>query len=189
MTVRATAAVTQRGTTHDAATLRGIFSALTPLGYDVNALIAPFGIDRSALEDKDACIASEVCEAVLAQLRAEGRVPNLPLKIAMNMPKGAQPLLDYLVASSETVGDSIDKLARFIQLVSPQTRLEIADHNDEVVVIMTARPSMPSASNSRRRSAFFVCETKRREDSGRFKCAFASNPTMSRNTSRCWDAK
>jgi AraC-like DNA-binding protein len=138
VTVRATAAVTQRGTTHDAATLRGIFSALTPLGYDVNALIAPFGIDRSALEDKDACIASEVCEAVLAQLRAEGRVPNLPLKIAMNMPKGAQPLLDYLVASSETVGDSIDKLARFIQLVSPQTRLEIADHNDEVVVVMTA---------------------------------------------------
>jgi hypothetical protein len=116
----ATAVAVERAATHDAATLRGIFSALKPLGYDVDALIAPFGIDPSALEDKDACIASEVCEAVLARLRAEGRVRNLPLKIAMNMPKGAQPLLDYLVASSETVGDAIEKLTRFIGLVSPQ---------------------------------------------------------------------
>lgn len=136
---RANALATGRTAMHDASNLRGIFSALKPLGYDVDALIAPFGINRSILEDKDACIASEVCEAVLAVVIAERKVSNLPLKIAMNMAKGSQPLLDYLVASSETVGDGVEKLTRFIDLLSPQTSLEIR-HRDHSVDIVVAAP-------------------------------------------------
>src|SRR5690349_2523935 len=102
---RASASRKQQASTHSANNLRGIFGGLERLGYDVEALIAPFGMRRSDVEDKDSCIAGQVCEAVLAKAQQERRVPNLPLRLAMEMPVGTNPLLDYIVASADTVGD------------------------------------------------------------------------------------
>src|SRR5215470_18535162 len=97
---------------HSTSNLRGIFGALERLGYDVDALIAPFGIPRSTIENKDACISGQVCEAVLAKAQAERRVRNLPLQIARNMPLGANPLVDYIVARSDSVAEGIQRLSR-----------------------------------------------------------------------------
>jgi len=42
---------------------------------------------------------------------AERRIANLPLQIGRHTPIGSHPLLDYLIASSETVAHGLQRLA------------------------------------------------------------------------------
>jgi AraC-like DNA-binding protein len=136
LTSRATRRKTQPEPMHETSNLRGVFGALERLGYDVDALIAPFGILRSVIEDKDACISGQVCEAVLARAQEQRRVKNLPLQVARNIPLGANPLVDYIVASSDTVAEGIQRLARYLPLQNPGTCLNILDQEDPVRIVI-----------------------------------------------------
>src|SRR5215471_3725460 len=128
--------------THSTSNLRGIFGALERLGYDVDSLIAPFGIQRAELADKDACLSGRVCQAVLSRACELRRVKNFALRLALEMPLGANPLLDYLVARSGTVGEGLQCLSRYLRLVTPGTSLEIHDQQDPIRIVM-ASPENP----------------------------------------------
>jgi AraC-like DNA-binding protein len=161
--------------------LRGIFGALERLGYDVDSLIAPFGIRRIELADKDACLSGKVCAAVLARACELRRVKNLALHLALEMPIGANPLLDYLVASSETVGDGLQRLSGYLRLVTPGTCLEIRDQEDPIRIVMSS-PENPlqveltvalsimrlSRESGRKLIASSVCFRHRPEDAREF---------------------
>jgi len=88
------------------------------------------------IEDKDACISGQICEAVLAKAQQERRVKNLPLQIARNQPLGANPLIDYIVASSDTVAEGIERLSRYLPMQNPGTCLKIFDQQDPVRVVI-----------------------------------------------------
>jgi AraC-like DNA-binding protein len=120
--------------------LRGIFGGLEKLGYDIEALIAPFGLDRASVEDKDASTPTGVCAAVLAKAIELRKVKNLPLRLALETPVGSNPLLDYLVASSETVGKGLDRLARYLHLASPGTSL-LLEHQQDPVRFVIQNPT------------------------------------------------
>src|SRR5438309_6986776 len=84
------------------ANLRGMFGALERLGYDIDSLLAPFGLTRADLDDPDGRLPARVCAQIFAAIQRERRVKNLALCIAVETPVGAYPLLDYLVCSSES---------------------------------------------------------------------------------------
>ena len=46
-------------------------------------------------------------------------MPNLALHLAMHTPIGANPLLDYLIVSADTVGHGLERLVRYLRLVNP----------------------------------------------------------------------
>jgi AraC-like DNA-binding protein len=76
------------------------------------------------------------CAEIFRAIRRERRVENLALRIALEMPIGANPLLDYLVCSAESVGDGFKQLARYMGLVNPSVRLVFREERDPIRVLV-----------------------------------------------------
>jgi hypothetical protein len=110
--------------------LRGMFGALERLGYDIDLLLEPFGLNRADLDDPDGCLPSQVCAEIFAAIQGERRVKNLALCIAVETPIGAYPLLDYLFCSSESVGEGLKQIARYLSLVNPAVRLVFREEEE-----------------------------------------------------------
>jgi len=118
------------------ANLRGMFGALERLGYDIDLLLAPFGFTRAELDDPDGRLPARVCAEIFATIQRERRVKNLALRIAVETPIGAYPLLDYLVCSAESVGEGFKQLARYLGLVNPSVRLVLREEEDPIRVLV-----------------------------------------------------
>ena len=115
---------------------------LAQLGYDLDALLTAAGLRREDVENPDAVIAPSACAAVFAAASRERRVLNLPLQLAVHTPVGSTPLLDYLIVSSDSVGQALDRLARYLRLANPGIRLAVHGDVDPVRVVVdrTAGP-------------------------------------------------
>src|SRR4051794_15987560 len=118
------------------ANLRGMFGALERLGYDIDSLLAPFGLTRMELDDPDGRLPARVCAEIFGTIQRERRVKNLALCIALETPIGAYPLLDYLVCSAESVGEGFKQLARYLGLVNPSVRLVFREEEDPIRVLV-----------------------------------------------------
>src|SRR4051794_33411949 len=118
------------------ANLRGMFGALERLGYDIDLLLTPFGFSRADLDDPDGRLPSQVCAEIFAAIQGERRVKNLALRIAVETPIGAYPLLDYLIRSSESVGEGLQQLGRYLSLVNPAVRLVFDEKEDPIRVLV-----------------------------------------------------
>jgi AraC-like DNA-binding protein len=116
--------------------LRGMFVALERLGYDIDSLLAPFGLTRAELNDPDGRLPARVCAEIFTSIQRERRVKNLALCIALETPIGAHPLLDYLVSSSESVGEGLKQLARYVGLVNPSVHLIFREQEDPIRVLV-----------------------------------------------------
>src|SRR5262245_33154765 len=93
------------------ADVRKFADAFERLGHDVDALLADVGLSRRDLNDPDGRVACEVVGALLSRAQQKRFTPNLGLAMALATPLGAYPLLDYLVLTSDTVGDGLGQLA------------------------------------------------------------------------------
>ena len=116
--------------------LRGMFGALERLDYDIDLLLAPFGLSRVDVEDPDGCIPAQTCAQIFAAIQREPRVKNLALQVAVETPVGAYPLLDYLVCSSESVSEGFKQLARYLGLVNSAVRLAFREEEDPIRVLV-----------------------------------------------------
>jgi hypothetical protein len=105
--------------------LRGMLRGLEHLGYDLDALLLSAGLRREDVEDADAYLSPSACATVFAGALRQHRVPNLALQLALQTPVGATPLLDYLIVSSDSVGQGLDRLVRYLRLVNPAIRLAL----------------------------------------------------------------
>jgi AraC-like DNA-binding protein len=77
-----------------------------------------------------------VCAEIFAAIKGEQRVQNLALCIAVETPIGAYPLLDYLICSSESVGEGLKQLARYLGLVNPAVHLVFREEEDPIRVLV-----------------------------------------------------
>ena len=118
------------------ANLRGMFGALERLGYDIDSLLAPFGLTGADLDDPDGRLPARVCAEIFSAIQRERRVQNLALCIAIETPVGAHPLLDYLVCSADSVGEGFRQLARYLGLVNPSVRLVLREEEDPIRVLV-----------------------------------------------------
>ena len=112
LTGRATGSAPVQSPTYPARDLHIFVSALGRLGYNTELLLAATGLRRSDLEDPDARIPCEAFGALIGRAMQERPIKNLGLQLAAETPIGAFPLLDYLVLTSNSVGDGIKHLAR-----------------------------------------------------------------------------
>jgi len=113
-----------------------MLAALEQLGYDLDALLASAGLHRADVENPEAYISPSACAAVFVRAQHERRVPNLALQLAVHTPIGANPLLDYLIVSSDAVGEGLQRLARYVRLVNPAVHVTVNDESDPVRVIV-----------------------------------------------------
>ena len=121
---------------HDTPELRGMLRVLPQLGYDLDALLTKGGLRREDVENPDAVIAPSACAAVFAAAHKERRVPNLPLQLAVHTPVGANPLLDYLIVSADSVGAGLHRLARYLGLVNRGIGLAVRESSSPVRVVV-----------------------------------------------------
>jgi AraC-like DNA-binding protein len=126
----------EAGDPHDVREVRGMLRCLEELGYDLDGLLASAGLKRTDVEDPNTYLSPAACTAVFASARRERRIPNLALQLALRTPVGATPLLDYLIVSSDSVGQGLERLVRYLRLVNPAVRLAIRDGRDPVRVVI-----------------------------------------------------
>jgi AraC-like DNA-binding protein len=114
--------------------VRPVAVALERLGLDAGALMARAGLARTLLDDPDGRIPCFEYGALLALAQQELPSESLALRLAQVTPIGAYPLVDYLVLSSETVGEGMRRLSRYHRLVNETTPLTLYEHEDPIRV-------------------------------------------------------
>ena len=110
------------------------------LGYDFDALLAAAGLRREDVENPDAYISPRACAALFELANQERRIPNLALQRAIHTPIGANPLLDYLIVSADTVGHGLERLVRYLRLVNRSIRVVFSDRSNPARVVLERSP-------------------------------------------------
>ncbi len=94
-------------------------------GVKTADLLEPAGLTRQLLEDPDARIPAPTVLEIWDVLRARTGDPTLQLRAPMTLPFGAYRVIDYLVAASRTVGDGVERFARFFRLIADAVVLSV----------------------------------------------------------------
>jgi len=162
--------IPQSGDVHEVREVRGMLRTIEQLGYDFDALLAAAGLRREDVENPDAYISPRACAAVFAHANEERRMPNLALQLALHTPIGANPLLDYLIVSAETVGDGLDRLVRYLRLVNRSLRVVLSDKSSPARVVVVRSPGPFEAELTVSLSVIRFA----RETDGQMKAAYVS---------------
>ena len=117
--------------------LRVLCGALEKLGYPVQELLPAAGLQQNDLADPDARLPCAAYSSLLTRAQQIRFTPNLALRLAMLVPIGAYPLLDYLVLTSDSVGEGLQQLARYFRLVGNPVALEARKGMDAMDMVMT----------------------------------------------------
>jgi AraC-like DNA-binding protein len=120
--------------------------AFERLGYDVGDLLEAAGLTRSDLADPDALIPCAACGAMFVRARQARPLKNLWARLAIETPMTAFPLLDYLVHTSDDVGEGFKQLGRYLRLVGAPCVLDIRDDEDPIRVVYLLEPWATPAS-------------------------------------------
>ena len=114
----------------------GVFlEALVRIGYDKAALLKAAGVDFSKSDDPDARVPCQALGGMFGHAMRTRPVLNLGMKLAMETPIGAFPLLDYLIVTCETVAEGVTQLSRYFRLNEAPYELEIRDDEDPCRIV------------------------------------------------------
>src|SRR5690606_22210188 len=105
-------------------------SAAEARGIDTAAILAQMGLSRSSIEDSDARLPGPIVMSIWAALRERTADPLLHLEAPAHLPFGAYRVIDYLVATSATVGEGMQRFARFFGLIADGVNLCIDQENE-----------------------------------------------------------
>ncbi|HTO74564.1 MAG TPA: AraC family transcriptional regulator ligand-binding domain-containing protein [Thermoanaerobaculia bacterium] len=115
--------------------LSAFLDAFERLGYDRADLLRAARLEESNLRSPDALVPASATGAVLARAVQVRPLKNLALRLAMETPIGAYPLLDYLVVTCDTAGDALRELARYFRLVGAPVALDVFENEDPARVV------------------------------------------------------
>jgi AraC-like DNA-binding protein len=151
---------------------RAWVDAFERLGYDVRTLLTDVGLERASLADPDLLIPCDVVGAFFARSQQVRPLKNLWTKLGAETPLGAIPLLDYLIITSDTVGEGLEQEARYFRLVGAPFVLDI--QRDEDPVRLVYRINSPMLSRSIEYSALLNLQGLRGETDNRVRFAYVS---------------
>ena len=117
--------------------LRVMLRAFDRLAFDVDAMLAAASLTDEALSEHEGAVSVDACERLFAEAARQRALPNLPLRLACEVPMGAFPLLDYLALSSATVGEGLSRLSRYLSLASDAVAFDIEDGPDATRIVYT----------------------------------------------------
>lgn len=104
---------------------RAVLEGCERLGIPSAELLAQAQLTPEALADPDARLESHQAEALWRAAYQRSRDPLLALHAAEHLSFGAYRVVDFLVANSATVGEGIERLARYFAIIDPRGTLEL----------------------------------------------------------------
>ncbi len=117
---------------------RALVESCRRLGLDAAGLLRRAGVDAARLGDPDARLPAEQADALWREAFAAAGDPCLALHAAEATPFGAFPALDYLAASSATLGEGLSRVAAYFPLVDPRGRIEVVAAPGAVALVFSA---------------------------------------------------
>ena len=138
LTKRATDDASGQPLTYPVRDLRIFLDALKRLGYNLASLTLSAGLKRFDLEDPDLRIPCEAFGALFGRAMQERPMKNLGVRMAAETTIGAFPLLDYLVVTSNTVGEGVKQLAHYFRLVGTPIHFDVREDEEPIRVIARA---------------------------------------------------
>ena len=115
-------------------------------GVETTDVLAGAGLTREFVEDPDARIPGPTVLGIWNALRERTGDPALQLFAPTTLPFGAYRVIDYLVATSATVGDGVRRFVRFFGLIADAVTLSIDRHDDGYclsLIMADGRPVPP----------------------------------------------
>ena len=110
-----------------ASTVHAVLRGLDAVGLDADALARTAGVPAALPQDPFAVVADGAFGRLWqAAFEADPR-PHLPALVGGAVPFGSFGLTDHLVGAAPTLGDGLRALADYFRLVSPVSRLVLAD--------------------------------------------------------------
>jgi AraC-like DNA-binding protein len=137
MTAHANALTTRAmnaGPTVPSGDVRGMLIALGNLGFDTEALMRDIGLSPALRDDPDARVPCEMQGALFARACQVRPMRNFGLRMAEALPLGAFPLIDYLVVTTDTVGEALKQLARYYLLLASGVTMSFREDLDPIEV-------------------------------------------------------
>jgi len=144
--------------------------ALERLGYCMGPLLADAGIERAALNDPDGRIPVTAWASMFRRALEQRPMKNAGMRLATATPFGAYPLIDYLVATSESVGEGLGRLARYLRLAEPRSVPFLCEDEDPIRVVLEGHDTPFSAEFTVTLNLLHC----REETEGRFRATYAS---------------
>jgi len=111
---------------------RAFVEAFRRLGYDVDGLLTEIGCPMSEFDNPDGQISCELTSEFFARTQQARPLKNLWAHLGAETPIGAFKLLDYLVMTTDTVGEALRQLARYFKITGAPCTVEIRDDEDPV---------------------------------------------------------
>jgi AraC-like DNA-binding protein len=155
---------------HPAGNVRVFVHALERLDYRMEPLLTNAGIRRADLDDPDARIPRAVWGPLLCRALAQRPMKNAGMRLATVTPLGAFPLVDYLIATSENVGEGLTRLARYLRLAEAGSVPCLREDEDPIRVLLEGCASPLSAEFTVTLNVLHF----RQETEGRFRASYAS---------------
>ena len=100
------------------ASTRALLQFCERRAVDANRLLASAGVSRRLVADPSARLDSEQMFAVWGAAQKEIRDEVIGLRVASLVPFGAYKALDYLLTTSPSLGEAIEKSARYFHLAN-----------------------------------------------------------------------
>ena len=94
------------------------------------------GIRRADLDDPDARIPCAAWGAMFRQALELRPMKNVGVRLATVTPFGAFPLIDYLIATSQSVGEGLTRLAHYLRLVEARSVPVLREDEDPIRVLL-----------------------------------------------------
>lgn len=113
---------------------RALLAACRRAGMDTAALLADAGLTAAEVEEPEGRLRGEAVSALWRLALQRSPDPFIGLHAATAVPFGAYRVIDFLAASSPTVGEAITRVARYFPLVNSAIELRITEGRDEVCV-------------------------------------------------------
>jgi AraC-like DNA-binding protein len=136
--------LTQRANTPDRAgsvqssyavrSLHVFVDAMERLGYRIEPLLVEAGVQRTDLKDPDARIPRAVWGPVFNRALEQRPMKNAGMRLATATPFGAFPLIDYLIATSQNVGEGVTRLGRYLRLAEARSVPDAHEDEDPIRV-------------------------------------------------------
>jgi AraC-like DNA-binding protein len=145
---------------------RAFLNSFGSIGHDVEALAAGAGITLAALDDPESRIPCTTYETVVRLAQQTKPTANLALRLAMNVPIGAFPLLDYLILTCDDIAAGVSQLSRYFRLVGNPMVFDVREEIDPIRVAMKGGPAFTMEY-----SASIMVLHFREETDGRFAAA------------------
>lgn len=128
--------------------LKAILDGLRLLGLDVPKLGRAAGLSESDLQAPNHRIDDLRVARLWQKARAASGRETLPLEVGRTLPLGALGPIDYLAASSSTVGAAMLVTQQLFPVISPGIQLQIDRQPARTIISLINAPPIPGQSDS-----------------------------------------